>query len=72
MNEKEAKSRAIFESTKNKLEFENQELRDHLSHINAEHKARLDKIQSEQNQEQRVLFENLIKENEVEYNYYIK
>jgi hypothetical protein len=65
LSEKEVTSKALFESTKAKLELENLELREHLNRVNAEHKARLDKIQAEQSQEHRVLLENLRKENEV-------
>lgn len=55
----------LLENTKSQLETENRELREHLERVNAEHKARLDKIQAEQSLEHRVLLDNLRKESEV-------
>ena len=53
------------------LEAENRSLQEQINKINHEYKAKLDKLQSQQNQETKVLLDNLVKENEVNNQSYI-
>ncbi len=68
LNEKEIKTNEKFHSVRAQLEADNQSLQDQIVKLTAEYQAKIEKLQSQQNQETKSIIDSLIKENEGKIN----
>ncbi len=68
LNEKEMITNEKFHSIRVQLEADNQSLQDQIAKLTAEYQAKIEKLQSQQNQETKAIIDGLVKENEGKIN----